>query len=168
MEQGYSILLLLYAMGLLLLLADFFLPSHGVLTAASFALLGYALYLTFQVSQRAGVIALVALAVVVPIMIAVAVKQWHRTPIGRRISPPNPVLTESDRMPVEDLQRLVGTVGRTLTPLRPVGTCLFDGRRIECVAEYGMIAAHVEVRGLRLSDRSLAVRPVDSEESGIS
>jgi membrane-bound ClpP family serine protease len=165
MEPGFSILVLLYAVGILLLLADFFLPSHGVLTIASFGLLGYALYLTFQVGQREGLIALVALAVFIPASIVFAVKHWHRTPIGRKISPPNPILTASDRMPVEQLQQFIGAEGRTITPLRPVGICLFDGQRIECVAELGMIDTNVQVRGFRLVDRTLAVRPIQMESN---
>ena len=63
-------------------------------------------------------------------------------------------------MPVEHMQVLVGSVGRSLTPLRPVGTCIFEGRRVECKAEYGMIDKGVSVQAIRLIDRTLAVREV--------
>jgi membrane-bound serine protease (ClpP class) len=79
--------------------------------------------------------------------------------VGKKISPPNPVLTEADRMPVEELEALIGRTGRSLTPLRPVGMCLFGDRRVECVAEVNMIGAGLEVEGIRLSDRTLVVRP---------
>ncbi len=156
---------ILYAVGVALLLADFFLPSHGLLTVCSFGVLAYALYATFQVSEPAGLIALIALAVGIPSILYAAVKTWHRTPIGRRISPPNPVLTDSDRMPVEELKQMIGTIGRTLTPLRPVGTCLFDGRRLECTSEHGMLTANVEVECIRLADRTLVVRPATRSEA---
>src|SRR5262245_9594904 len=128
---------ILYAVGLVLLLGDFFLPSHGVLTLASLGLLGYALYLTFEQSEKVGFLSLVGLVFVVPAMLVFAVKTWHRTPIGRRISPPNPVLGEADRLPIEDLRSVLGTSGRSLTPLRPVGVCEFENRRVECAAESG-------------------------------
>lgn len=149
----------LYGVGLLLLLADFFLPSHGLLTLASFAMLGVALYGTFNLNQGAGLVALALLLVCIPTMLAVAVRYWHRTWVGRKISPPNPVLTEADRLPVDGLAAFVGRNGRSLTPLRPVGMCLFGDRRVECVAETKMIGAGVEVEGVRLSDRTLVVRP---------
>jgi membrane-bound ClpP family serine protease len=148
----------LYGVGMLLLLADFFLPSHGLLTLASFAMLGVALYGTFQLNQGAGLVALALLLVCVPTMLAVAVRYWHRTWVGKRISPPNPVLTEADRLPVEELDGFIGQAGRSLTPLRPVGMCLFGDKRVECVAEVNMIGAGVEVEGIRLSDRTLVVR----------
>jgi membrane-bound serine protease (ClpP class) len=151
---------LLYLVGILFLVAELFLPSYGVLTVFSLGLLGYALYLTFGISQTAGMVALVSLLVIVPSLIVLMVKTWYRTSMGRRISPPNPALTPQDRMPVEDLQALVGSQGRTLTMLRPVGLCMFNGRRVESSAEYGMIAANVAVEGVRLADRTLVVRPV--------
>ncbi|HOB75191.1 MAG TPA: NfeD family protein [Phycisphaerae bacterium] len=158
--ENWLIIGILYGAGLFLLLADFFLPSHGLLTLASFAVLGFALYSTFQISEQAGLTTLGLLAVGVPTMLVMAIRRWHRTWVGRRISPPNPVLTEEDRLPAKDLERLIGRMGRSLTPLRPVGMCLFDDQRVECVSEAGMIAANVEVEGIRLSDRTLVVRPV--------
>ncbi len=149
----------LFAVGVILLLADFFLPTHGLLTLASFAVLGFALYETFGMSQAAGLTALVLLLVGIPAILATAVKYWHRTWVGRRISPPNPVLTEADRLPADELASFVGQTGRSLTLLRPVGMCLFGDKRIECVAETTMIGAGVEVEGVRLSDRTLVVRP---------
>lgn len=149
----------LFGVGMILLLADFFLPTHGLLTLASFGVLGFALYETFNLNRGAGLVALVLLLVGMPSILSVAVRVWPRTWMGRRISPPNPVLTEADRLPAEELGSFVGRTGRSLTPLRPVGMCLFNDKRVECVAETTMIAAGVEVEGIRLTDRTLVVRP---------
>jgi membrane-bound serine protease (ClpP class) len=159
---------LLYLVGILFLVAELFLPSYGALTVFSLGLLGYALYLTFGMSQEAGLVALFSLLIIVPSLILLMVKTWYRTAVGRRISPPNPSLTAQDRMPIEDLQGLVGSKGRTVTMLRPVGLCMFNGRRVESSAEYGMIAANVPVECVRLADRTLVVRPIPAaaEPSG--
>ena len=151
---------MLYLLALILLLGDIFLPSHGILTIASLIFWALALFMTFRLDTTAGYAATLAVMVLVPAILVVTVKNWHRTPVGRRISPPNPVLTEADRMPVEQLERMIGTVGRTVTPLRPVGTAVFDGQRVECCAEYGMLPANAAVEGVRLSDRTLVVRPL--------
>ncbi len=150
----------LYLLGSVILISELFLPAHGLLGVVGVGVLGYGVYETFMVSQAAGLIGLVALAVLLPTGLVVSVKNWHRLPVGRRISPPNPKLTARDRMPVEDLEPLIGRVGRSLTPLRPVGTCLFDGRRVECKAEHGMIEKDVRVEALRLVDRTVSVRAV--------
>jgi len=158
-------LLLLYAVGIALLVAEIFLPSHALLSLAGVAFLGWAVYRTFVMSEPAGYVAIVALAILLPTATVLAVRHWHRTPIGRRISPPNPVLTEEDIGARVDLLRpLVGQVGTTLTPLRPVGECRFGDRKLECVAESGMIARGVPVRAVGIVNMSLAVRPL--EEGG--
>jgi membrane-bound serine protease (ClpP class) len=163
--DSWITLTVLYGAGVLLLMADFILPSHGVLTLASFAMLGYALYLTFNISQQAGLVALLLLLAGVPAILAMGVRIWPRTWVGRRVSPPNPVLSEADRLPAAELEALIGRTGRSLTPLRPVGMCLFRDRRVECMAEGNMIGAGVEVEVIRRADRTLVVRPVP--ESGL-
>lgn len=161
--------MLLYVIGVLFLIAEIFIPSSGVLTVASLSFLGMALYRTFQASTEAGYIAMLVLLVTLPTAAYLSIKFWHLTPVGRRISPENPVLTDADTgVNLEELKPLIGARGRTLSPLRPVGTCEFNGRRIECVAEVGMIASGVDVRAIGINGRSLAVKPVDSDAVGES
>ena len=155
-----AILIIFYAVGVLMLVAEIFIPSHGILSVAGLAFLIAAVVKTFSYGGReAGIVAVFACLVFVPAFAFVAIKYWHRTPIGRRIAPPNPTLTVDDTsVPVETLARMVGQTGRSKTPLRPVGICEFNGKRVSCVAEFGMIEAGVEVEGLRISGSNLAVQ----------
>lgn len=158
-----SVILLLYAAGMLFLVAELFLPSHGVLTVAGLGFLGTAVYQTFaNYGEQAGLLSILACMVLLPTMAYVAVKYWRQTPIGRRIVPPNPVLTNADAgAPVAALHALIGKTGVTTTPLRPVGICEFDGKRISCVAQFGTVESGVPVVGVKLQSGNLAVRPVD-------
>ncbi len=153
------ILILLYGVGVLMLLAEIFIPSHGVLTVASLGFLTAAIVKTFSYGGRdAGIVAVFACAVFLPAFAFVAVKYWRRTPIGRRIAPPNPIVTSADTgVPVEEMSRLIGRTGRSATPLRPVGICEFNGRRISCVAEFGLIEAGATVEAIRIVGSNLAV-----------
>lgn len=155
----------LYAVGLLVLVADVFVPSHFVLSVVGLGLIGYGLYHVFLLSTTAGAINAVVLLVVIPAGFIVAIRNWHRTPIGRRISPPNPTLTEADRLPLAGLQTLVGQTGTAVTLLRPVGTCEFMGRRVECKAEAGLIESGTLVEAVGLSDRTVVVRPASDAAS---
>jgi len=152
----------LFLIGMVLVVADLFLPSHFVLSLTALGVFGYTLYKTFQISVAAGWIFSAILAVSLPALLVAFLRIWPRTWLGRRVLAPNPVLTDKDRLPVSDLQRLIGCVGRSLSPLRPVGMCLFDGQRVECVAETGMLEPNVTVEGIRLTDRTLVVRGVSS------
>ena len=154
-----GILILLYVLGVILLIAEIFIPSSGMLSIAGMGLLVLAVARTFQVAGReAGVFAVLTCLVVLPIFAYVAIKYWHRTPIGKRIAPPNPVLTSADTsIPVEELGALIGQTGRCTSALRPVGICEFQGRRISCLAEFGMIDAGAAVVGTRIAGANLAV-----------
>lgn len=165
-EWEWLAIALLYLVGSVLLICELFVPAHGLLGLIGLGVLGFGLYRTFMISETAGVVGILVLAVVLPTGLVLAVRNWHRTPVGRRVSPANPVLDTDDRMPVEEIEALIGSVGRSVTPLRPVGTCIFSGRRVECVSEHGMIRANEEVEAVRLKDRSLAVRVVSRPEEG--
>ncbi len=154
-----TVLLVLYLVGMLILLAEIFIPSHGILSIAGIGFLVVAIVKTFQYGgQNAGVIAILACMVILPALAFVAIKYWHRTPIGKLISPPNPQLTVDDiGVPVEELQRLIGQTGRAVSPLRPVGICEFNGKRVSCIAESGMVEVGVSVEGIGLSGADLTV-----------
>ena len=155
-----GIIALLFGAGALVLIAELFIPSHGVLTFVGIALLVAGIVQTFHYGgEKAGVISVIACLVGLPVFAVAAIKIWPRTWVGRRIAPPNPVLTARDTsVPVEEISRFVGQTGRTLSPLRPVGICEFNGRRVSCIAEFGMLDAGVTVEGLRVVSGQLAVQ----------
>jgi len=157
-------IVLLYVVGLLLLVVEIFLPSHGALTVGGLGFLGVAVFLTFsEYGEGAGLVALTACLVLLPTMAYYAVKYWRLTPFGKRIAPANPVLTNADiGVPLDELSPLIGRAGRTVSPLRPVGICDFDGKRISCIAQFGMVDAGVKVIGLEIQSGNLAVKPADT------
>jgi len=159
MTQWMNIILL-FLLGAAMIVADIFLPSHMMLTACAAGLIGYALYLTYQISPAACFIGVLILIAIAPAVVIAFLRMWPRTWLGRRVAPANPVLSEKDRMSINELRSLVGQIGRSITPHRPVGTCVFDGWRVECVAEHGTIPPGVAVEAIRLVDRTLCVRPV--------
>jgi membrane-bound ClpP family serine protease len=156
--SGIGILILLYAVGVLLLVAEIFIPSHGILTVAALGFLIYAVVKTFDYGRGVGSFAVMACLIFIPAFAYFAVKVWHRTPLGKRISPPNPVhQIEETSVPLADLRALIGRTGKTISPLRPVGVCEFGGKRVSCVAEMGMIEAGVTVEGVGIKGASLTV-----------
>lgn len=157
--SGIGIVILLYCVGLLMLVAEIFIPSHGILSIVGLGFLVTAVVKTFTYGGReAGVIAVLACLVFLPTFAYLSVKYWPRTAVGRRISPPNPVLTAEDTsVPIEEMAALIGRTGRSISPLRPVGVCEFNGKRISCVAEFGMVDADVIVEGVSLKGSNLAV-----------
>jgi len=60
-----------------------------------------------------------------------------------------------------DLADLLGRTGRVVTPLRPVGICEFDRRRVECVAESGYVEKDKQIKVIRVEGTQPTVRATD-------
>jgi len=153
------IIIAIFAAGVLLLVAEIFLPSHGVLSVVGISFLIAGVVKTFDYAGRnAGIVVSLACLVFVPLFAFIAVKYWKSTAIGRMMAPPNPIVTAADSsVPVEEINSMIGKTGRSTSPLRPVGICMFNGRRVSCVAQYGMIEAGIDVQGVGMTGGNLAV-----------
>lgn len=159
MGEAAIIISLLFAAGALVLVAEVFIPSHGVLSVVGVTLLVVAVARTFtSFGQTAGMLAVLGCVVLVPTGAVVAVKNWYRTPVGKRLAPPNRELTSEDvSVDLEKLRHYLGTTGTVLSPLRPVGTCEFDGARVQCVAELGVLDKGTTVKAVGIRGANLAV-----------
>ncbi len=164
--DGVVLLVVLFGLGILILVAEIFIPSHGLLTVAGIVFLTVGVVNTFQYGTQAGALAIIACLVLLPVMGVLAVKYFHRTPLGRRISPPNPVYTPDDLGANEKVLRpLVGKLGRSLSPLHPVGICEFGGRRVQCIAEMGVIDSDTRVQATDIRGKELTVRVVEQPKA---
>lgn len=163
MLGGVSLVLVLFAAGLLVLVLEIFLPSHGMLTVVGLGIIGYAIVETFKIGETAGWISLGACLVGLPLLGTVGLKVWYRTPLGRRIAPPNPVLTEADRgVDTRELTSLIGCSGRAASALRPVGFCEIGGQRRPCLSEGSLIEVGARVRVIDVRGGTLVVAAVNS------
>ena len=160
--SAIGLLIILYTVAVLLLVAEIFIPSHALLSIVGIAFLIFAIVKTFEFGYTTGVVAIVASLILIPTAAVATVKIWPNTRIGRMISPPNPEYTSKDLgTDVEAMNLLIGKYGRTISPLRPVGTCEFAGRRLQCVCESGMIDADVTVVAVGIRGRNLEVAVAD-------
>ena len=157
--SDWAVIFLLFAAGLLVFTAEIFIPSHGVLTVVGLGFLVAGIVKTFSFGGReAGTISILACLVVLPGFAMLAIKYWPKTPVGRRVVPPNPIVDAADgSIPVRELEAMIGQTGLALTPLRPVGMCDFDGRRVSCISQMGLIDAGARVEALGISSGNLAV-----------
>lgn len=161
----FGVLILLYGAAVLVLVAEIFIPSSGVLSITGVGFLVAAVVKTFHYcGDTVGYMAAIASPVFLLVFAVLSIKVWPHTRIGRIIAPPNPEYTKKDLgTDTEDINPLVGTYGRALSPLRPVGTCEFDGRRFQCICESGMIDAGAAVRAVGLRGRNLEVAVTDDQ-----
>jgi membrane-bound serine protease (ClpP class) len=153
------VIVLLYFVGLSLLIAEVFVPSHGLLTVSAIVCLGVAVWQTFERTTTGGAVGLTACLILIPTVLLLGIKNVHRLPMANFLAPPNPEIHEAEQAArVAGLHALVGKAGRAVTPLHPVGFCDFDGKRVPCVAEAGIIDINQRVVGIEVRMSNLAVR----------
>jgi membrane-bound ClpP family serine protease len=147
--------------GLLLLLAEVFIPSGGLIGFLAIGFLGVSLYLAFATTTL-GPVFLVVAGLMIPLTLMLAIYLWPRTPMAKflLLSPPEPedVIPDGHALMLE---HLVGQFGRALTPLRPSGLVDFEGRRLEGLSEEGLIPAGMLVRAVQVRSGRLIVRVAD-------
>lgn len=155
MFEGYSLVFMLLAIGAVLLVAEALLPAHGVLGAGGAIGLLAAVVVCSRQNPWLGLTLLVAMAAATPLVWTAFVKVWPHTPVGRRMVLP-PVPEAAADAPVR-----VGQSGTTVSELRPMGTCEFDGGgRVEVISEHGIVAPGTRVRVVALSNNRPTVRVV--------
>ena len=157
---------LILVLGLLLLIAELFIPSGGVLgILAAAALIGSILF-AFSAPPPAGMIFLIVVVIALPTVIGIGLQLWPKTPLGRRMLLDGPTPEEIYPLDQRDyeLSRLVGRVGRTITQLRPAGMTDFDGRRVDTIAEGMIIEAGTLVRVVDFKGHRVIVRKVEDDE----
>jgi membrane-bound serine protease (ClpP class) len=153
-------ILLLFALGLVLLLAELFLPGM-VAGVTGGVLLGAGLVLTFlQFGVVPGLLVSCALAVVAMALFVVWLRIFPRTFFGRKLML-NHEAPAAGGSP--DQSGLLGATGVALTPLRPAGTARILGRRVDVVAESSMIDAGIAVIVRRVEGVRVVVAPEVTE-----
>lgn len=132
-----------------LLVAESLLPSAGLLGVGSALCLIGGIICLFQIDMTLGLVGVVGALILVPVALLTMMRMLPHTSVGRllMLRTQAPDSRELVLDPARDLNRdkLVGASGTAVTGLRPVGICLIDGHRLECVSETGMIESGCRV-----------------------
>ena len=158
MTPGVLILLLLAA-GAVLLAAELFLPTQGILAVLGGAALLAAVVVAFRIQPWLGAGLLAAILIASPFAATAAINLWPKTPFGRRIvlSPPESHITATSV--------IAGQRGVAVSELRPGGEIEIDGARHEAQSDRGLIRAGDPIRVLGIIDGRIVVRAVDVRET---
>ena len=147
--QWYIALLI---MGVLLLGAEVYVPG-GVLGALGGLALAGAMVIGFGFGWPGGLISAAGIVLFGSLGVYLWVRFFPKTGIGRRMT----LERKGNDFTLKraDLQQLVGRNGRTLSPLRPSGLGLIDGRRYDVMTrghwvDAGQCFRVVAVEGTRI------------------
>ena len=135
-----AIALLVGAMVLFFL--ELFVPSMGFLTVAGLACAAGSCWVAFGVSPNTGWLFVGLNAVGAVAAVAAAFKVLPHSPLTLKRSE----IEDGGYQPVEKPGELLGKVGVAFTTLRPGGTALIEGRKIDVVASGGFIEPNARVK----------------------
>jgi membrane-bound serine protease (ClpP class) len=151
----------LYVACAALIVAEVFLPSGGLLSICALACIVGGVAIFFRISTLAGWLGVAVAVIMVPLLLLGAYRLLPKTRFGQHVILAGPVRERGDAIPdTPELIKLLGQSGQVLTPLRPVGTCDFSGRRVECVAEAGYVQKGAAVKVIRVEGTQLTVRVI--------
>jgi len=154
----------LFFMCAVLLVLEIFIPSFGFLTACSLMCLAGGIATCFRYGLVAGWVGVAIAVVEIPIVWIIAYRMFPNTRFGKHVTLQGPEREMGDAIPdTNELKELLGKQGKVLTPLRPVGMCDFEGKRVECVAETGYIEKDKSVKVIHVEQTQLTVRLVENE-----
>jgi membrane-bound ClpP family serine protease len=154
---------LLIALGVVLVLAELFVPSGFILVVigACCALVGVGLMFAHGSMENA-LMALLSLCVGGPLLGGLIFYLWPYSPMGRKlIRAAEDDVTVANMAGNVELEALRGKTGRAVSPLRPSGVAAFDGRRIDVITEGLMVEPGQWVKCVDVRANRVIVRPAD-------
>jgi membrane-bound ClpP family serine protease len=157
--------ILLLVIGLALVVAEVFVPSAGLIGFLAFCTITGAVIVAFMENSTIGLMVLAISIVGLPTVIALGLKWWPHTPIGKRFLLDTPqgdeVLPDDPRR--RALKGLVGKVGRAKSKMLPSGAVMVDGHSIDAVSEGVPIDEGQPIQIVAVHGVEVVVRPVDEQ-----
>ncbi len=147
-------IILLFAAGLVLIIAEVFIPSMGLLgLAAALCIIG-SIGTAFYQDSATGIKMLVASAVLVPLVMTFGIKLFPSTPMGKKLLVKGYSFEDGTAVDRRD-EGLEGKNGIVEAALRPAGIARIEDRRVDVVSrgemiERGEAVIVVEVSGNRV------------------
>lgn len=134
---------LLQVIGILVIMAEIFIPSFGLLSVIALALFSYSLYLIFTtVSLFAGLVALGFDLIAAPLLFVFGMKILARSPLAlkQELSREKGVVSQG-----KDMDIFLNQSGISLTDLRPAGVAKINDIRMDVVTDGEYIEAGTPV-----------------------
>jgi membrane-bound serine protease (ClpP class) len=135
--------LVLQLIGVLVVIAEVILPSGGLLSLVAIGIFSYSLYSAYLEAGRTAALVLAGIdLVMLPILIVTAFKMLARSSLTLHTELKR---TGGVSSQAADLEKYVGLEGKTITTLRPSGTAILDGHRVDVVSQGDFIEKDADV-----------------------
>ncbi|KGX83508.1 NfeD family protein [Pontibacillus marinus] len=159
---GYEVIIL-FLIGVVCVVLEIFVPG-GILGVIGVGAIIGSLFLSTD--DMGHMTMSIAIALMVAIIASVLLFRFMGLERGffRNIILSDSTSTEKGYISSKSRLELIGLEGTTLTPLRPSGTGIFEGERIDVVSEGGYISNGAQVKIVKAEGTRVVVRELDKEE----
>jgi membrane-bound ClpP family serine protease len=157
-ETINTVSVVLFAVGMVLLLIELFIPGFGIF--GGLGLVALVLCIVFQAkSVLEALILLLGIGAIVIVLSLIAARSlkrgWlYRSPLVLKDSEEK----ENGYVSNDDYSHLAGKTGRSITPLRPSGAADFDGLKADVVTEGEFIPVNMPIIVLGVVGSRIIVR----------
>ncbi len=152
---------LLFILGLVMLVLELFVPSFGILgLLGSVSLVAGVVRAAYSYTHALFSLGIAfAAAAVVIIIVAVTFKErgiWNRFILQDSLT------KEQGFVPVPEKLDLIGSIGVSLTPLRPAGTAMVGGERVDVVTEGSFVNAGMSISVVKVEGGRVVVKEAEN------
>ena len=152
--------IILQLVGVVVIIAEVILPSFGILTIVALGVFGYSLFMVFQdISNAAGFALLAADLVLIPVLVILGLKLLARSPVTLRKT-----LSREEGVSSQppELDSYIDMQGTAVTDLRPAGTAVIDGKRVDVVARGEYLEKDAAIIVTAVTGNQIIVRKKDN------
>jgi membrane-bound ClpP family serine protease len=162
----WSVLLLVAA--LVLVGLEVFVPSAGIISCLAALAVIASIIVAFMESVTHGLVMLAVTSVLLPSVIAAAIRWWPHTPIGRLVLIPRPanpddVLPESEEY--RGLKSLIGRYGVARSTMLPSGSVRIENRTYDAISDGMPVDVGQRIKVVDVRTNRIVVRPLAPDES---
>ncbi len=153
----------LFVMGVLLMAVEIFIPGFGVVGAGGLVAIFSSIYLAAPGPEAAVRSILMAFGALV-VGVFVLIRFGQGLPMWRKLALSAEETPDKGYIATEDARRFEGKRGVVQTALRPSGTAIIDGERVDVVSEGPFVSRGSEVEVIDVEGRRITVREVVAED----
>lgn len=149
--------IILHIIGIIIILAEFVIPSLGLLTVIAMSSIGFSLYLIYDQVSLGVFTAIVSLDILLmPFLVWIGIKVIARSPFALRNDLSKVSIESEDTF---DLKTLIGQTGVVITPLRPAGKIQLDNKKFDVVSSGDFIQNGTKVVVFKVEGHRIVVKP---------
>ncbi|WNR46383.1 NfeD family protein [Paenibacillus roseipurpureus] len=153
--------LAVFIIGIVLLALELVVPSFGILSVLGAICLFGGVLLASSDPKEAGLMLGIALLVAI-IAVSIAIKYWKHRGVWNRFILKEQLTTSKGFVSQPDKSQLIGLTGLALTPLRPAGTALIQGERVDVVTNGSFIDTQRNIIVVQVEGVRVVVKELDS------